>query len=65
MLVLSRKLSEKIVITAPCGTQITVCLVEIRHAKKCRIGVEAPRDWIVHRKEVADAIAKQKQGDAA
>ena len=65
MLVLSRKLSEKIVIMAPCGTQITVCLVEIRHAKKCRIGVEAPRDWIVHRKEVSDAIAaKAKTGTA-
>ncbi len=56
MLVLSRKLSEKIVITAPCGTQITVCLVEIRNAKKCRIGVEAPRDWIVNREEVQNSI---------
>ena len=56
MLVLSRIVNEKIIITAPDGTLITLMVVEVR-GDKVRIGVDAPRNWVVHRKEVADAIA--------
>lgn len=52
MLVLSRKQGESIVI----GEEVTLTIVEIR-GDKVRIGIEAPRDIAVHRKEVADAIA--------
>jgi carbon storage regulator len=51
MLVLSRKKNESIVI----NDHITVTIVEIR-GDKCRIGVEAPKEVPVHRREVFDAI---------
>ncbi|MCK9557567.1 MAG: carbon storage regulator CsrA [Candidatus Cloacimonetes bacterium] len=51
MLVLSRKKNESIVI----NDDITVVIVEIR-GDKVRLGVEAPKDVPVHRREVFDAI---------
>ena len=53
MLVLSRKRNESIVI----NNDITIVVVEIR-GDKVRLGVEAPRDVPVHRREVYDAIMK-------
>lgn len=60
MLVLSRKKNESIVI----NNDITVVVVEIR-GDKVRLGVEAPREVPVHRKEVYDAIKRGTQGDSA
>lgn len=54
MLVLSRKKNESIVI----GSDITIVIVEIR-GDKVRLGIEAPKDVSVHRREVYDAIQKQ------
>ena len=51
MLVLSRKVNECIVI----NDDITITVVEIR-GDKVRLGVEAPREASVHRREVYDAI---------
>ncbi|MDR2439592.1 MAG: carbon storage regulator CsrA [Planctomycetaceae bacterium] len=51
MLVLSRKIDESVVI----NDNITVVVVEI-HGDKVRLGIEAPKDIIIHRKEVYDAI---------
>jgi carbon storage regulator len=51
MLVLSRKKNESIVI----NDSISIVVVEIR-GDKVRLGVEAPKDVTVHRKEVYDAI---------
>ncbi|MEP3480515.1 MAG: carbon storage regulator CsrA [Fuerstiella sp.] len=51
MLVLSRKKGESIVI----GDDIVVTIVEVR-GDKIRLGIEAPRDVPVHRKEIRDAI---------
>lgn len=53
MLVLSRKKNESIVI----DDDITIVVVEIR-GDKVRLGVEAPRDVPVHRKEVYEAIKR-------
>ena len=53
MLVLSRKKNESIVI----NDEITITIIEIR-GDKVRLGVEAPRDVPVHRREVYDAIEK-------
>ena len=53
MLVLSRKKNESIVI----NNDITVVVVEIR-GDKVRLGVEAPKEVPVHRREVYDAIQK-------
>jgi carbon storage regulator len=47
MLVLSRMKDEEIII----GDEIRVTVVEIR-GNKVRLGIQAPRDIPVHRKEV-------------
>ena len=53
MLVLSRKKNESIVI----NDDITIVVVEIR-GDKVRLGVEAPKEVPVHRREVFDAIRR-------
>ena len=54
MLVLSRKKDESIVI----NNDITIVVVEIR-GDKVRLGVEAPKEVPVHRREVFEAIARR------
>ncbi len=56
MLVLSRKKNESIVI----NDDITIVVVEIR-GDKVRLGVEAPKEVPVHRREVYDAIKRAEQ----
>jgi carbon storage regulator len=51
MLVLSRKKNQSIVIS----DDITIVVVEIR-GDTVRLGVEAPKEISVHRREVFDAI---------
>lgn len=51
MLVLSRKKNESIVI----NNDITIVVVEVK-GDKVRLGVEAPKEVPVHRREVYDAI---------
>jgi carbon storage regulator len=58
MLVLSRKKNESIVI----GDDITIVVVEIR-GDKVRLGVEAPKEVPVHRREVFDAIHRGEVAD--
>ncbi len=55
MLVLSRKKNESIVI----NNDITIVVVEIR-GDKVRLGVEAPKEVPVHRREVYDAIRRSE-----
>ncbi len=55
MLVLSRKKNESIVI----NDDITIVVVEIR-GDKVRLGVEAPKEVPVHRREVFDAIRRNE-----
>ena len=59
MLVLSRKKNESIVI----NDNVVITVVEVR-GDKVRLGIVAPKDIPVHRKEVAEAIAREKRGDA-
>jgi carbon storage regulator len=54
MLVLSRKENESIVI----NDDITIVVVEIR-GDKVRLGVEAPKEIPVHRREVFDKIHRE------
>ena len=58
MLVLSRKKNESIII----NDNITVTVIEIR-GDKVRLGIEAPKDVTVHRREVYEAIQSQKERD--
>ena len=60
MLVLSRKKNESIVI----NDDITIVVVEIR-GDKVRLGVEAPKEVPVHRREVFDAIRRSEAEAAA
>jgi carbon storage regulator len=55
MLVLSRKQNECIVI----NDKITIAVVEIR-GDKVRLGIEAPKEMPVHRREVFDAIRRNE-----
>lgn len=69
MLVLSRHVNEFIDI----GNDISICIVEIR-GDKVRVGINAPKDVPVHRREISEAIKRamsegtnerQEGGDAA
>lgn len=55
MLVLSRHVDESLII----GNDIEIVVVEIR-GDKVRLGVQAPRDVSVHRREVYDAIQRER-----
>jgi|TARA_B100000809_G_C14669916_1_gene362839 carbon storage regulator len=55
MLVLSRKRDERIMI----GDQISLLVVDIK-GDKVRLGIEAPADVAVHRKEVYEAIQRER-----
>jgi len=51
MLVLTRKINESIII----NEEVSVLVVEVR-GDRVRLGIEAPKEVAVHRKEVYDAI---------
>ena len=55
MLILSRKKDEGIII----GDDISIVVVEIR-GDKVRLGVDAPKEIPVHRKEIAEAIQREE-----
>jgi carbon storage regulator len=54
MLILARKVGQKIVI----GGDIEITVVEVR-GDHVRLGITAPRDVAVHRKELLDQIAAE------
>ncbi len=60
MLVLSRQRDETIMI----GDDIEITVVDIR-GEKVRLGINAPAHVPVHRKEVYDAIRREKSGGDA
>ena len=56
MLILSRKIDEKIKI----GDDITITLIDV-HGDQVKIGVEAPKNVKVFRQEVFDAIQNENK----
>ena len=60
MLVLSRKLGEKIVI----GDDIVVTVVKIDR-NQIRLGIEAPQDVPVYREEIAPSASTNRVREAA
>ena len=54
MLVLTRKVNESIMI----GDSIEVVVVSV-HAEQVKIGIKAPREVSVHRREVYEAFVKE------
>ncbi len=59
MLVITRKPSESIII----GDDIIITVVSVR-GDKVRIGIEAPKDVTVHRKEVYEEIRRSTEKPA-
>jgi carbon storage regulator len=59
MLILSRKINEKIMI----GDDISVSIIEIR-GDQVRLGVDAPKSIKVFRQEVFDAIRAENKAAA-
>jgi len=55
MLVLSRQKNESIMI----GDDIEIFIVDVR-GDKVRVGITAPKEIPVHRREVYDAIQREK-----
>ena len=56
MLVLSRQKDESIMI----GDDVEITIVDVR-GDKVRLGINAPRNIAVHRKEIYLAIQKEKE----
>ena len=54
MLVLSRKKDEQVVI----ADDVVITVVEIR-GDKVRLGIDAPKDVPVHRREVYEAVKRE------
>lgn len=65
MLVLSRRFDERIMI----GDDIEILVVEFKgfqaNNRLVRLGIKAPRDVSVHRKEIWEAIQRDKAEKAA
>lgn len=60
MLVLTRREQEAIMI----GDSIVVRVLEVR-GDQVRLGIEAPRDVVVHREEVFEAIEREDDDSGA
>ena len=56
MLVLSRQRDESIMI----GDNVVITIVDVR-GDRVRLGIEAPREVSVHRREVYEAIQRENQ----
>jgi len=55
MLVLSRQIDESIMI----GDDVEIVIVDVR-GDKVRLGITAPKNIPVHRREIYDAIQREK-----
>ncbi len=60
MLILSRKINEKIMI----GDEVSITVIEIR-GDQVKIGIEAPKAVKVFRQEVFEAIKNENRAAAA
>ena len=56
MLVLTRRLGEKLVI----GEDVTVTVLGVK-GNQIRIGIDAPRDVTVHREEIHQRILREQK----
>lgn len=60
MLVLTRKLNQSIII----GNDVEIVVIEVR-GEQVRLGIKAPKNVAVHRKEVFDQIRDENLASAA
>ena len=63
MLVLTRRPNEKVIITIPPSQEETVVVVTyVSHQGPiAKLGFDAPKDTIIHRQEVQNAISRSSQ----
>jgi len=59
MLILTRRIGEKIVI----GDNVTITVLGVK-GNQVRVGIEAPRDVPVHREEIYQRILKERADGA-
>lgn len=52
MLVLQRKIHERILVRCPDGTELWVMLVDVRNSGTARLGIEAPAGYEIVREEL-------------
>lgn len=65
MLILTRRIGEKLVIDVPgLKTPVTVTVLGIK-GNQVRIGTDAPKDIPVHREEIYKRIVKEREAEAA
>jgi carbon storage regulator CsrA len=57
MLILSRKNGESVVIVSPQGTSIEVLVTKVDY-NQAKIGINAPADFKIFRKEIYDRVMK-------
>ena len=65
MLVLTRKIDEDILIGPEGPDQIVIRVIDIRHRRSVKIGIQAPRHILVQRREIAGKPPKKKGGSRA
>lgn len=61
MLVLSRHMNEIVDVTMPDGTRVEIVVVDIRGGDKVRLAFSAPPEVVIHRREITEAIAREKE----
>jgi carbon storage regulator len=59
MLILTRRSGESVMI----GNDVTVTVLDIK-GRQVRVGIRAPKNVAVHRKEVFERIEREKQRDS-
>jgi len=60
MLILTRRVGETLII----GDEVSVTVLGVR-GNQVRVGVNAPKEVSVHRKEIYERIQKEKEGNSA
>ena len=60
MLILTRRVGETLII----GDEVSLTVLGVR-GNQVRVGVNAPKEVSVHRKEIYERIKKEKEGNSA
>jgi carbon storage regulator len=60
MLVLARKKNESVVLGPPTGETAEITIIEIC-GDKVRLGIQVPREWMLHRSEVWAALKQPSE----